>query len=512
MQQAIGGGPPPGWGVFVGRADELAMLEAAAAAARGGHPKVVLVEGDAGIGKSSLLARFAAGLADAAVLRASGDEAELLLPYGVVGQLVASAEGAGGSPPGLLTSDLSGAVDPLAVGAELVVWLGQVCRGRGMVLVCIDDLQWADGMSARALLVAVRRLQADPVMVVVSARVGELARLGEGWPRFVVGDHRVGRVLLSGLGPRDVVALGRALGDGELPRRAVGRLLEHTGGNPLYIRAVLEELGAEGLDGPGGALGVPRSLTGIVLLRLGALSPAARQLVAAAAVLGHHCRLAAAGALAGLDDPLPALEEAMVAGMLIEQPGGVVAGIGFPHLLVCRAVYDNLSPIWRRRLHERAGGLVDRHQALAHRVAASVGPDDGLADELEAAGWEARDLGRTAEGADWLAQAAGATSNPAAADRLLLDALEILVTYGEVARAEGFAARVASAGASPRRYWLLGTLDFLAGRAAVAEVRLMQAWQTHVPARDASVGAAVATLAGGDLHGGGPRRGGGQMG
>ena len=158
--------------MFVGRADELAVLEAAAAAARGGHPQVVLVEGEAGIGKSSLLARFASGLAGAAVLRASGDEAELLLPYGIVGQLVASARGAGGGPPGLLAADLSGGVDPLAVGAELVVWLGQFCRGRGMVLACIDDLQWADGPSARALLFALRRLQADQVLVVVAARAG----------------------------------------------------------------------------------------------------------------------------------------------------------------------------------------------------------------------------------------------------------------------------------------------------------------------------------------------------
>jgi DNA-binding CsgD family transcriptional regulator/tetratricopeptide (TPR) repeat protein len=493
VDQAIGGGPPPGRGVFVGRADELAVLEAAAAAARCSHPQVVLVEGEAGIGKSSLLAQFASGLAGAAVLRASGDEAELLLPYGIVGQLVASARGAGGRPPGLLSSDLSGAVDPLAVGAELVVWLGQVCRGRGLVLACIDDLHWADGPSARASLFAMRRLQADQVLVVVSARAGELSRLGEAWPRFVAGDHRAGRVPLGGLGPEDVVALGRALGAGELPRRAVGRLLEYTGGNPLHIRAVLEELGSECLDRPGGAVGVPRSLAGVVLSRVGALSPAAWQLVAAAAVLGHHCRLAVAAALAGLDDPVPALEEAMAAGVLIQQPGGLAAGIGFPHLLVQRAVYDDLSPARRRRLHERAAGLVDRRQALAHRVAASVGPDDGLAGELEAAGREARDLGRTAQGADWLAQAAAASSDPAAADRRLLDALEILVTCGEVAQAEGLAARVASAGASPRRCWLLGTLDFLAGRAAAAEARLVQAWETHDPARDASVGAATAT-------------------
>jgi hypothetical protein len=216
-------------------------------------------------------------------------------------QRVASARGAGG-PPGLLAAELGDGVDPLAVGADLVVWLGQVCRGQGMVLAVIDDLQWADGPSARAVLFAVRRLQAEQVLVVVSARPGELSRLGEGWQRFLTGDHRARRVRLGGLGPEDVVALGRALGAGELPRRAIGRLLEDTGGNPLYCRAVLEEVGVEGLDWPGGALRVPRSLAGAVLLRLGSLSPAARELVAAAAVLGHHCELAAAAALASLGE------------------------------------------------------------------------------------------------------------------------------------------------------------------------------------------------------------------
>ena len=480
--------------VFVGRAGELAVLEAAAAAARSGEPKVVLVEGEAGAGKSTLLARFAARLAGAVVLRAGGDEAELLLPYGIVDQLVASARGTG-RPPGLLAAQLSDGVDPLAVGADLVMWLGQCCRGQTMVLAVIDDLQWADGPSARALLFAVRRLQADQVLVVVSARAGELFRLGEGWQRFLAGDHRAGRVRLAGLGAGEVVALGRALGAGELSHRAASRLLEETGGNPLYCRAVLEEAGAGGLDRPRGPVRVPRSLAGTVLLRLGALSPAARELVVAAAVLGHlshHCELAAAAALAGLHDPLPILGEAVAAGMLIEQPGGAGAGIGFPHLLVQRAVYGDVSPARRRRLHERAAGLVDRDRALGHRVAAAVGPDDGLAGDLEAAGREARRLGRTVQAAGWLAQAAAASSDLDAADRRLLDALEILVLYGEVAEAEVLAARVAAGGPGARRSWLLGTLDLLAGRGAAAEARLLVAWQTHDPARDAFVGAAAA--------------------
>ena len=477
-------------GVFVGRAGELAVLEAAAAAARSGQPKVVLVEGDAGIGKSALLARFASGLAGATVLRASGDEAELLLPYGIAGQLLASARGAGGGPPGLLAAELNDRVDPLAVGADLVAWFGQF---RGMVLAIIDDLQWADGPSARALLFAMRRLHADQVLVVVSARPGELSRLGEGWQRFLAGDHRASRVRLAGLGPAEVVALGRALGVGELPRRAVGRLLEHTGGNPLYCRAVLEEAGIAGLDRPGGALGVPRSLAGMVLGRVGSLSLDTRELVVAAAVLGPHCELAAAAALAGLGGPLPALGEAVAAGILAERPGGATAGIGFSHLLVRRAVYGDLSPARRHRLHQRAAGLVDRDRALGHRVAAAAGPDDQLAGELEAAGRQARDLGRTVQAAAWLAQAAAASSDPAAADRRLLDALEILVTYGEVAEADILAARVAAAGPGARRSGLLGALDFLAGRAAVAEDRLLAAWQAHDRARDASVGAAAAT-------------------
>jgi hypothetical protein len=118
--------------VFVGRAGELAVLEAAAAAARRGETRV-LVEGEAGAGKSSLLARFASGLAGVAMLRASGDEAELLLPYGVVGQLVASGWGAGGRP-GLLAAELSDRVDPLAVGADLLVWLSLCGGGQQMVL------------------------------------------------------------------------------------------------------------------------------------------------------------------------------------------------------------------------------------------------------------------------------------------------------------------------------------------------------------------------------------------
>jgi DNA-binding CsgD family transcriptional regulator len=494
-------------GVFVGRARELGVLGAAAAAARRGQPRVVLVEADGGAGKSSLLMRFAAGLGDAAVLRASGDEAELLVPYGVVGQLLtgarmagarmAGARMAGGRLPELLASDLTGDADPLAVGAELVMSLGRLRGARAVLLAVIDDLQWADSRSARALLFALRRLHADPVLVVLSARPGELSRLGESWQRFLAGDYRASRIRLAGLGPGDLEALSRALGAGELTGRAVGRLIDYTAGNPLYCRALLEEFGAEGLDRPDGGLRVPRALAGVLLLRVSSLTRAARDLVVSTAVLGGQCPLRAAAALAGQADPLPALEEAVAAGILAEDPGGPggpASQITFTHLLMQRAVYEELSPISRRQLHGRAAALVGRDKALGHRVAAAVGPDDGLAAELEAAALESSRLGRTAQAAALLAQAAAASSQDPDGDRRLLDALEILVSYGEVAEAEILAARVAALPAGARRSGLLGALDLLADRPAAAEPKLLEAWQAHDRDREAHVGAASACL------------------
>ena len=104
------------------------------------------------------------------------------------------------------------------------MWLGQVGRGRGLVLACIDDLQWADGPSARALLFAIRRLQADQVLVVLSARAGELPGLGEGWPRFVTGDHRARPGSSGRAGTRRCGGAGPGTGAGEFAAPRSGDL------------------------------------------------------------------------------------------------------------------------------------------------------------------------------------------------------------------------------------------------------------------------------------------------
>ena len=157
--------------VFVGRLLELATLRAALAAARAGEPQVVLIQGEAGIGKSSLVSEFLDGQRGVPVVAASGEEAEAFLPYGVVQQLAAGvAAVSAGALAGLelLCQGPRADADPLRVGVELLALLSSV-QEREAVAVVIEDLQWIDLASARALLFAFRRLGADRVLVVLTA-------------------------------------------------------------------------------------------------------------------------------------------------------------------------------------------------------------------------------------------------------------------------------------------------------------------------------------------------------
>src|SRR6202050_558341 len=213
---------------FVGRQSELRILGDRLAAAELGHPQVVYVEGEAGGGKSTLLSAFLGSLTGAAVLEVSGGEAGTLLSYGVIDQL----------QPGTSTEP---GTDPMAAGARLLDLLDRRQADGRVVVLAVDDLQWADRPSSRAVLFALRRLRADKVLAVVSARAGE--RVEPGWARFAGGDSRVTRVRLAGLSPDDLIELADALGRGSLSLRGASRLAAHTEGNALYCRALLEEIG-----------------------------------------------------------------------------------------------------------------------------------------------------------------------------------------------------------------------------------------------------------------------------
>ena len=161
------------------------------------------------------------------------------------------------------------------------------------------------------------------------------------------------------------------------------------------------------------------------------------------------------------------------------------------HPLVQRAIYDDLPAARRRELHGRAAELVGGAEALGHRVAATTVTDGALGYELEVAACDAAKRGRPAVAARWLAQAAELSPRVDERERRLLDAFEMLLEPGDVAGAEALEPDVTRLAPSARASGLLGRLELLRGRGAVAEQLLLEAWDNHEP-RMTSIGAAAA--------------------
>jgi DNA-binding CsgD family transcriptional regulator/tetratricopeptide (TPR) repeat protein len=479
--------------VFVGRQPELAALSAALAAARASDPQVVLIEGEAGVGKSSLISEFFAGQPGVRVVAASGEQAEALLPYGLVDQLTAEAVAiSAGALAGLqlLSDGLADDADPLKVGAEVLGLISSL-QGGETVAVAIEDLQWVDPASARSLLFACRRLTAGHVLVILTCRPSGISSLGEGWERFVSGDRRATRLKLSGLGVDELGMLCRALGRTGLSHRAFRRLRRFTGGNPLLTRELLAELADDALNDVHGMLRAPRSLAEVIHLRLAALSSAARDLASAAAVLGEHSTLvdvAAVAGTAGPTSPAAALGEAERAGILLEEETPSGWRLSFPHLLVRQAVYGELGAERRRALHLRAAGVVGGEHSLAHRTAAAAGADPALASDLDHAADQAAKAGKLRLAARYLQQAATVSeAGPKRAERTL-SSFELLVRAADVSQAEAARPAVELLPASVRRNAALGQLALLAARPADARTLLQSAWDAHDPAADNAAG------------------------
>jgi len=443
--------------VFVGRQLELAALDDQLAQVRRGSPALVVIEGPAGVGKTALVRRFLAGAA-AAVVEASGDEAETLLPYGVLSQVLSQIPGA--------TVGWQ-AKDPLEVGARLLPVLDAL-EADGPAIVVVDDAQWADAPSLRALTFAFRRLQADRVLALIVAR-DEPAALPEGLRRLA---SRGLHLRLAGLGADELAELALALGAGNLPRRASQRLFEHTRGNPLHARALFEELDRSRPWWTGSPLPAPQSFALLVLARLATCSPGTVGLVEAAAVLGQRCRLGLALDLAGLADPAAALDEAVAAKLLESDLRTIV----FPHPLVRAAIYHSLGPAHRGALHDRAAALLDGPPALEHKVAACLVEDAVLAAEVDALAREEAGRGATAAAvAHLLAAARLSPDRPAREDRLL-SAFELLLDGGEMADAVLLAPDIDACADSPRRLCLLGQFALRTGRLREGEELLEAAW------------------------------------
>ena len=439
---------------------------------------------------------------DLTVLRATGEQWEAFVAYGVVDQLMRVA---GVSAARLRAGrDRSLPVEePVGVGARILEALAEL-EQKAPVAIVVDDAQWADIDSLRALLFVARRLVRERVLLVLAQRTEDAMRLPEGLSRLATG--RTGTTIaLRPLTAEELQRLAAGLGVHQLSARTARRLQAHTGGNPLYITTLLTEMPAERWHTWEPLLPAPRTFALQVTRRLDVCRPETRGLVEAAAVLGVHASLASAAALADVEDVVSALDEAVDVGLVQIRDDGL-RDVGFAHPLVRAAIYEQLGPARRVQLHSRAAGLVDDEgAALRHRVLAAAPPNPGLADELEAFARREARAGAWAGAASTLLEASRMSADRERQEHRLLQAVDAMIGAGDLIQAHSFVRQAVGSAVGPLRDATMGYLAVLNGRASEAEALLHAAWAQCDPAADPDVAAVVAQRLA--LHGVGRLRG-----
>ncbi|GHJ43649.1 LuxR family transcriptional regulator [Catellatospora sp. TT07R-123] len=441
---------------FIGREPQLDVLHRAWTAARQGQTRVVAVEGEAGIGKTALLRHFRTLAAPHAHRWVSGDPDETALPWAVLGRLV----------PGVEAADVAYA------GRAVARELGQA----GELLIVVDDAHWADQPSLTALRLALRSMTADPVLVVLASQADTGVAADDGWRRIVDGD-RGERLVLRGLDAAELTRFALAGGHPLSPAGAA-RLHEHTAGHPLHAQHVLDRVPPRVLAHGDGPLPAPAGVSAVIADRVAALSPAARRLVEAGAVLGTEFPLRQARELADLAPAAGAVAEAVAARLLSEVPGAGGHELAFTATLSRSVVYHGLDPSRRRELHRRAAE-VDHARAVAHLVAGADGPDEELAQRVAAeaaalAGQQAP--GRQAhQAAAYLRHSADLTPPGPARTVRLFAACEALLVAGDLRAADGYAAEISALPPAPWRDYLCGYHAMVSGRTAEARQLLERA-------------------------------------
>jgi len=458
--------------LFVGRPAELARVAEVMARVAAGEPWLVAIEGDPGMGKTTLARRCLAAAAGLTVLPARADQAETDLDFGIVGQLLSAAgEDFPAVPPAGGAAGAGGAGSSFAVGAHLLEVVADQ-QAAGTTAIVLDDLQWADRKSVEALTFMFRRLSVEPVVAVVIYR-GPSHRLDEAAQRLLVSFENRLRIPLGGLGPEEVASLAAALKAGSVNDQAVQWLYQRTGGHPLYLRTVLSE-GFDFDPAVPGRLALPQSLAAAIGDHLRVLPSPARAILEMLAVLNLRLPLAQLGQGAGISSPSTAIEPAMASGLVDWWPEEPSCPVMIRHLLVRDAIYAGITPTRRHMLHARAAAMVSESASWEHRVAALDHPDEDLAAQLEAlAGGEA-DRGRLALAATHLQWASDISPAQASRERRLLTAALHLM-LAEESRGLALRPAVEAAAPSPLRGCVLGTMAFSAGQLAEAELRFSEA-------------------------------------
>ncbi|MFD7844197.1 AAA family ATPase [Nocardia sp. NPDC059764] len=421
-----------------GREQEQQALGALIDGVREGRSAVLVLRGEAGIGKTALLEDAAARAEGLRVLRGTGLEAEAELPFAGLQLLLSPALDRLSGLPEPQREALSAALglgpggrEPMLTGLAVLSLLTEYADGSGL-LVVVDDAQWLDRASRDALLFAARRLRAEGVAMVFGVRDGEGAFEAVG-----LTERR-----LTGLSPEAAAAL---LDEHDLTPAVRYRLLAEAHGNPLALRELPLAMAAEATpDLAAGALPLTDRLRLAFHGRISRLPEATRTLLTVLATdeSGEAAVILRASASlgAGVDDLAPAEAADLL------RPGSGTS-ITFRHPLIRAAVYQRAPLGQRLAAHRALAEALDAPEQSDrrawHLASAALGPDAEVADALERTAVRARERGGHTAAAAAYDRAARLSDGPEDRTRRQALAAQAALESGDVERAGDLARRTA---------------------------------------------------------------------
>jgi hypothetical protein len=380
--------------VFVGREVALRQLAEALAAAAAGRGRVVTVSGEAGIGKTSLLRRFAK-LAGVPVLWGTCPEHVAAPPLWLWEQVLRAAgtcfpqRSIPGPVADLLESDTQHPADGMDVAGatlrrfEAIVHYLTAASRTAPLVVLLDHLHRADPCSLRLLAHLAESVPASRLLLAVSYRSGEAAILAETLAALA----RAGmtRIELNGLTTQDTQILASAILRQEVSNCTAEGLRARTEGNPFFLRELIKLLDSEQrLDQPH-AVPVPVPVRAVVLRKISRLPPTAAEVLSVAAIVGRHfdIQVVAEAASVEIEAALEVLDAAIAAGLIAEDQQRL-GWFRFTHAMAAEALYETTGRLRRARLHRRIGaaaarawtGNTERAAEIARHwlLAAELGP------------------------------------------------------------------------------------------------------------------------------------------
>ncbi|MFL6296927.1 MAG: AAA family ATPase, partial [Actinomycetes bacterium] len=395
-----------------GRRRECAALDRLMESVRAGQSRVLVLRGEAGVGKTALLDYLLERASGCRIARAAGVESEMELTFAGLQQLCAPMLDRLRRLPGPQGDALATAFglrggdapDPFLVGLAVLSLMSDVAEERPLVCL-VDDAQWLDRGSAQALAFVTRRLAAESVAVVVAVRESGDDQGLTGLPELLV----------RGLADRDARALLESVITGPLDERVLDRIVAETRGNPLALLELPRGLTPEELAGGFGlpdAVALSGRIEESFRRRLTPLPPATRLLllVAAAEPVGDPLLMWRAAERVGI-------VASSAAGPETEGLLDIGEQVTFRHPLVRSAVYRSAPAHERRTVHlalaEVTDPEADGDRRAWHLAAAAPGADEEVALELERSAGRAQARGGLAAAAAFRQRSVALTRDPA---------------------------------------------------------------------------------------------------